>query len=148
MTTTRCRRLPILTLFALALPGCFFAQMKKQQEQCNADVGDMLAVPASPPVQDFSGRWTCIYQGPEGSNNEALDVAQSGSRLTVTMHDGYGSSGVADGEVGGDVIAFRYDSGGAAFRLQGDRSGRLMDGAVRMGAADDCAPRRYTCTRR
>jgi hypothetical protein len=136
----------LITMTAL-VPACFFGQLKKQQEQCDRDVSSMLSVPSEPPVADLSGRWACVYDGPEGSNNEALDIVQNGGRATVTMRDGYNDSAVSDGQVGGNVLAWKYE-GGSAVRFELDPSGRMLDGQVRSGAGGDCDPRRYTCTRR
>jgi hypothetical protein len=88
-----------------------------------------------------------VFDGPDGTNNEALDIVQNGRRATVTMRDGYNDSAVSDGEIGGGVLAWKYNSG-AAVRFQLDPSGRMLDGQVRSGGGADCNPRRYTCTRR
>jgi len=140
------RAMTLITMTAL-VPACFLAEMKKQQEQCNRDVASMLAVPSDPPAADLSGRWGCVFAGPDGSNNEALDIVQNGRQATVTMRDGYNDSAVSDGEVGGNVLAWKYDTG-AAVRFELDPSGRMLDGQVRSGGGGDCGPRRYTCTRR
>lgn len=137
----------ILMTLTAAVPGCIFGQLKEQQEQCDRDVATMLVVPSAPPVADLSGRWSCVFQGPDGSNNEALDIVQNGGRATVTMRDGYNDSAVVDGQVGANVLAWKYPSG-SAVRFELDPSGRMLDGMVRAGAADDCDGRRYTCTRR
>jgi len=142
----RTRNLILYITMTGAVPGCFFSQLKEQQEQCDREMSAMLTVPTDPPVADLSGRWACVYQGPDGTNNEALDIVQNGSRATVTMRDGYNNSAVSDGQVGGNVLAWRYE-GGSAVRFQVDPSGRMLDGQVRAGAAGDCSPNRYTCTR-
>lgn len=143
----------VLAALIPALPGCgFFAQMQKQQQeraqQCVADRNAMTSLPPEPPMQNFTGRWSCIFQDPNGNVTEAIDVAQSGSRVTVSMRDGYGNSAVGDGQVAGHVLAYSYGAQGTVFRLEGDNSGRLLDGQLRFASADDCSPRRYTCTRR
>ena len=145
----------LVTLAALipALPGCgVFAQMQKQQQeqaqQCVASRNAMMSLPPAPPTRNFTGRWSCIFQDPSGNVTEAIDVAQSGSRVTVSMRDGYGNAAVGDGQVAGDLLTYSYGAQGTAFRLEGDASGRLLDGELRFASADNCSPRRYTCTRR
>jgi hypothetical protein len=145
-------RFVLVVCLAAPLGACIPASLlsggaQGRANQCVADMKTTLDVPPEPPMGNMSGRYSCVFQGPEGNVSEFIDVRQSGDDVNVQMHDLRGNSNIGRGHVGGNVLAYQYTAGNSGVRLQSDGSG-VIQGFVRFYSADDCSPHPYSCIRR
>lgn len=145
-------RLVVFACLAGGLGACIPASLltggaQERSNQCVADMKTTLDVPPEPPMGNMSGRYSCVFQGPEGNVTEYIDVRQRGDELNVQMHDLRGNSNIGRGHIGGNVLAFQYTAGNSGVRLEADGGG-VIQGFVRWFNADDCSPHPYTCMRR
>lgn len=134
-----------IVLLALAGGGC--AALMKAKKECDANIADLRTLPDAPPAFDFTGRWSCIYEGSDGSNGtEALDIVQRGATATVSARDGYGNAAVLDGRIAGTTLVLTRSGDRLTTRVEG--SPGLLAGVIDSGFTNDCGRRRYTCNRR
>ena len=119
-------------------------------QQCKARVATIARVPTTPPAARLDGTWQCMYTSPTGAQfAESLTFGVDGSRVMVTGRDNYNNNLMADGEIGGRVLAFKYRPS-AAVQATVDGSGRMLDGQVVYWYEDGamCHEARYRCRRR
>ena len=126
------------------------ATVQADYDKCKATIATLVRVPDAAPAARIDGDWQCMYTAALGDQFvESLTFSISGKSVAVTGRDNWNNNVIADGQLGGRVVAFQ-PAKDSVVNVTIDPSGRMLDGRATYWYPDGptCHETRYRCRRR